>query len=420
MKKTSLSVVFAFVALSLFAQSRERPANLSRWSLGVKAGVNLFRVEPFADIGGFLRNYINQSGLTIPEAFIEYAVTPYLGIGLDGGIFKYNRSTREYGTVTGRTIDATLYGSINLSNILSPQRVGFWNKVNFYGNVGLGGGIFNYAFAGKKFAGKKGRSISPMALLGLNVAFDLGKALELNLEGAYRYYVRNEIGGLPIGGLPNKTFGADAANVTVGLRYKFNANKKTHVRNMQPMEYYPLPNMPVAVQQQPQQPQTVVVPTPTSVETDPAIYDRLKGIENETKVIKDKLQQLEDGLKSLGNQSGGTVTASFQNIEFEFGSYTLTSASKRVLDQITTILKNNPTWESLVIVGHTDNVGTTQVNQKLSEERAKAVSDYLIKSGGIAASKVSTKGFGLDKPIAPNNTAEGRQKNRRVEFEISK
>ena len=75
-------------------------------------------------------------------------------------------------------------------------------------------------------------------------------------------------------------------------------------------------------------------------------------------------------------------------------------------------------WK-LEIKGHTDNVGSESYNQKLSEERANSVKTYLI-SKGIEGSKITSSGFGLSKPIASNDTADGRAKNRRVEFIIIK
>jgi outer membrane protein OmpA-like peptidoglycan-associated protein len=69
------------------------------------------------------------------------------------------------------------------------------------------------------------------------------------------------------------------------------------------------------------------------------------------------------------------------------------------------------------ISGHTDNVGDAEYNQRLSVARAKAVVDYLI-SKGIDSSRLSYVGYGFSKPIAPNDTEEGRRLNRRSEFKI--
>ena len=71
-----------------------------------------------------------------------------------------------------------------------------------------------------------------------------------------------------------------------------------------------------------------------------------------------------------------------------------------------------------VIEGHTDNVGTAEYNQKLSDARANSVRQYLINNFGIKASRLTAVGYGLTKPIASNNTEEGRQENRRVQAVI--
>jgi OOP family OmpA-OmpF porin len=68
-----------------------------------------------------------------------------------------------------------------------------------------------------------------------------------------------------------------------------------------------------------------------------------------------------------------------------------------------------------VIEGHTDNVGKAEYNDRLSDARAKSVRQYLIDKFGIDASRITSAGYGMNKPIASNDTKEGRQKNRRVE-----
>ena len=73
--------------------------------------------------------------------------------------------------------------------------------------------------------------------------------------------------------------------------------------------------------------------------------------------------------------------------------------------------------EMVIATGHTDSVGSDAYNQRLSERRAAAVKDYLV-SKGIAASKITTIGKGESQPVATNKTAEGRQKNRRVDIEF--
>ena len=103
-------------------------------------------------------------------------------------------------------------------------------------------------------------------------------------------------------------------------------------------------------------------------------------------------------------------------VNFAFNSDKLTPASKSVLDAQVAKLKANPAIK-VQVAGHTDIVGSDAYNQKLSEKRAKAVMDYFI-SQGIPVSRLSSVGYGKSKPIASNNTDEGRAKNRRVELHI--
>ena len=101
-------------------------------------------------------------------------------------------------------------------------------------------------------------------------------------------------------------------------------------------------------------------------------------------------------------------------MNFETNKTDLLPYAREILDQVATSLLMNPTAE-VAIHGHTDNVGGARYNMQLSLGRAESVKAYLI-SRGVSALKVTTKGFGFTKPIADNSTAEGRAKNRRIEF----
>ena len=105
-----------------------------------------------------------------------------------------------------------------------------------------------------------------------------------------------------------------------------------------------------------------------------------------------------------------------ENVEFEFNKAVLTPKSMEILKPVLATMKENETLE-IELSGHTDNIGSKQYNQKLSEARAKAVADYLIKNG-IDPKRIKTVGYGFDKPIASNDTPEGRQRNRRTEMKI--
>ncbi len=105
-----------------------------------------------------------------------------------------------------------------------------------------------------------------------------------------------------------------------------------------------------------------------------------------------------------------------ENIYFETGKAVLKKESFDQLNQVADLLDNNETLR-LEISGHTDNTGSLRVNTRLSNDRAKAVVDYLV-ARGISKDRLEWKGYAFSQPIAPNSTAEGRAKNRRVEFKI--
>jgi outer membrane protein OmpA-like peptidoglycan-associated protein len=105
------------------------------------------------------------------------------------------------------------------------------------------------------------------------------------------------------------------------------------------------------------------------------------------------------------------------HIGFQSGSDKLTKESYPYLDQLVQIMIDNPNcWVKLD--GHTDNTGSDAVNNKLSQKRVDAIKYYLVDKG-INPNRIIARGYGSSKPIAPNNTAEGRSKNRRVEINIA-
>ncbi|MCR4736701.1 MAG: OmpA family protein, partial [Bacteroidales bacterium] len=105
-----------------------------------------------------------------------------------------------------------------------------------------------------------------------------------------------------------------------------------------------------------------------------------------------------------------------RDIYYETNSATLTAESKMIIALFIEFLKDNPTVK-VEIQGHTDNIGADDANQKLSELRAHSVYEYVI-SKGIPANRLRYKGYGESQPIADNNTATGRAKNRRTVFLI--
>jgi len=130
---------------------------------------------------------------------------------------------------------------------------------------------------------------------------------------------------------------------------------------------------------------------------------------------KQMLAQLNQVLQTRETARG--LIMNLSDVLFDFGKYTLKPETREKLAKVSGILLTHPDMH-LQVEGYTDNVGSDEFNQKLSEQRADSVRDYLI-SQGISADSITSKGFGKTNPIASNDTAKGRQQNRRVEIVVS-
>lgn len=127
------------------------------------------------------------------------------------------------------------------------------------------------------------------------------------------------------------------------------------------------------------------------------------------------LSQLNSILQTRDSARGLIVNMS--DVLFDTGSYTLKPGAREKLAKISGIVLAHPGL-NLQIEGHTDSVGTDEFNQQLSERRADSVRDFLAQQG-VPGSAISARGFGKMQPVATNDTAEGRQRNRRVELVVN-
>ena len=127
------------------------------------------------------------------------------------------------------------------------------------------------------------------------------------------------------------------------------------------------------------------------------------------------LNQLNSILQTRDSARGLIVNMS--DVLFDTGSYTLKPGAREKLAKISGIVLAHPGL-NLQIEGHTDSVGADEFNQQLSERRADSVRDFLAEQG-VPASSITAKGFGKTQPVASNDTAEGRQRNRRVELVVN-
>jgi outer membrane protein OmpA-like peptidoglycan-associated protein len=103
--------------------------------------------------------------------------------------------------------------------------------------------------------------------------------------------------------------------------------------------------------------------------------------------------------------------------KFDFGKAAIKSESDSLLAEVAKVMNDHPEIKRVTVEGHTDSVGSSQVNQILSQHRAEAVAKWLA-DHGVAKERLLAQGMGKERPIMPNDTDAGRAANRRVEFHI--
>lgn len=106
-----------------------------------------------------------------------------------------------------------------------------------------------------------------------------------------------------------------------------------------------------------------------------------------------------------------------EKIQFDYDQATIKTASYGLMREITNVITNNPQLKRIQIEGHASSEGSASHNKKLSDARAKAVMKWLT-DNGVEADRLTAIGFGIERPIADNETETGREQNRRVEFMI--
>ncbi len=123
-----------------------------------------------------------------------------------------------------------------------------------------------------------------------------------------------------------------------------------------------------------------------------------------------------NGCPVIEEEDQEIINTAFDNLEFELGKAIIKESSYESLEELANLLIRKSDWK-LKIAGHTDNQGSDQTNLILSKKRAEAVRDFMIQRG-ILTERMVVQFFGEEQPIAPNDTPEGRQRNRRVEMDV--
>jgi outer membrane protein OmpA-like peptidoglycan-associated protein len=153
----------------------------------------------------------------------------------------------------------------------------------------------------------------------------------------------------------------------------------------------------------------------TQAELDRAAKDKAQAEAEKAELRTQLLAQFNAILQTRDTARGLIVNMS--DVLFDTAKFSLRPLAREKLAKVAGIVSGHPGL-MLDVEGHTDNVGGDEYNQQLSEQRGGAVRDYLTQQG-MAAASVTSRGFGKTQPVASNDTAEGRQQNRRVEIVIS-
>lgn len=148
---------------------------------------------------------------------------------------------------------------------------------------------------------------------------------------------------------------------------------------------------------------------------------RKNELENKQKINKalrvaqSKLSPNEAEVSIQGDQ----LVMKLKGVNFPFGRAELPGSSMTILSKVKDVLAQMPADKSVVVQGHTDSVGSPELNQKLSQSRAEAVSQYLISESAIHQDQISAQGAGYEQPIASNKKSMGRKENRRVDIIVT-
>lgn len=132
------------------------------------------------------------------------------------------------------------------------------------------------------------------------------------------------------------------------------------------------------------------------------------------------VKEIKQAIQKAVQEEKKEFTIDFEKLSkrslFEFDSDKIAEENYSGLDVVADFLKETPNV-TVKVEGHTDNIGEQGYNQDLSERRAKSIANYLIEKG-VEQDRITTEGFGFSKPIASNDTAEGRAQNRRTEMKF--
>lgn len=458
----SLMCLFLFVNASVGnaqTQTNERTVDYNRWSLELLGGFNN-AVGPYAS--GYYTNFFNLSNIQLGS---RYMLNKHVGVKLDAeyNLFKNNRSGAAKNSLEFRTnyYRFSLQGVANLHHIFDFQE---WTKcIGIQVHAGAG-----YSTMGNDSlsAFSKGRNMGHL-IAGISPFFKINERFTIKLDASMMKHMHRKY---TIDMTESRTVrGLDALIGTATLGLQINLGKaKVHadwlfeesVNSAKDKEIQELKDRLEKLEQMHGDEDSDGVPnyldkeaaTPTGSRVDftgvsipdsdgDGLLDDVDNCPKEFGLLANGGCPVKDsdgdgifddrdecpfikgvaenkGCPKIEKEEQEIINTAFNNLEFEYAKAAILASSYKSLDALASLLIAHKQEWKLQISGHTDSVGKEEDNQTLSKERAEAVKKYLINKG-VASEKIETMYLGSTKPLASNETEEGRQKNRRVELKIT-
>lgn len=457
-KKTAIAA--SLVAALGYAENAQAQAQVfggrsqyRTWSIGVQGGITTPNVliggqNAFGQQVGYFQNKVGEYyGLTVRKQFSHL-----FGLEVEanrGSIKTFNSDLASFeagsganGAGTARSAKTSVNWAASLNGVFQLGTIDFMrreNAINFYAKVGLGAMAFNpvqYAnndftgaevfqnkgkwgeeiFGDRERVGNRDYRLGMYVPVGVGVKFKLSEVVALNLG----YTMNFTDDGLLYGPSTKSQYNQRFGNLYGGLEFTLGSKDKENLTFANPVAN---------------------------------LYDELKdpSLRNEVEALKQRVSTLEGAVAILGtdtdgdgvsdrfdkcpNTPAGTVVdgsgcpilfpeavvveqvkaEKFSAIQFEFDSSVLKTSSYAELDRLAKDLRASNS--SVLLNGYASSEGSAEYNVTLSQDRANAVKQYLV-NAGVAASKITTKGYGDADPVASNATEAGRVQNRRVEIKL--
>lgn len=437
-KSALLTVGALFLGSAAFAQeSNSESVPMRSWSIGVNAGV----LSPLSPFGG-QNDYSNWSSQLGYGLYIKKQFTNYFSLRADGYAGKlkgdnskpYNSGVINSSPFTSFETDlnytATLNAVVNMFNIDMFKKE---NAMQLYTSVGAGIVGYEVNAVGNAPAPNVNVKTEKLTIpVGIGAKFRLSDAVNFDLGWTVNFVDADNLDGYNRGA--NDRFNYAYA----GLEFSLGKGKQLAFHNPVAMTY------------------DEAVRAKADAASANALANSLKGDLDAAKAENAKLRTdvnnlladsdgdgVSDKFDKCPNTPAGTavdgagcpikvtnqitekviiteadrkvVDEAIKNLEFDLGKSTIRSKSYATLNEVAKLLVEKNF--SLKLAGHTDNTGSDALNLRLSKDRAESVKSYLV-SQGANASRIEATGYGKNQPIATNATADGRQKNRRVEFTL--